>query len=218
MALALGVLLLGLGVPRLIASFMALDARAVLGSVRSGEAVAPGEMAAGATGIVDAARWARDGELESGRGFLLLVQAERVPPGVERERLYADAETALAAALAEAPGQPTPWLHLAWLRERRGDAAGAVAALRLSMLSGAVVPEMMAIRLDLGLRLLPAMDAETAGLLNRQIRLSWVIAPELIAALSNRPGLGDLVRNALDGIGEQEMAHYLRLHGAHQTQ
>lgn len=218
MAIVLGALLLGLGLPRLIASVMTLDARAVLGSVRSGEAVTPGELAAAATDIADAARWSRDGELESGRGFLLMVLADRVPPGAEQDRLYADAETAIAGALAVAPGQPTPWMHLAWLRERRGDAAGAGAALRLSMLSGAVVPELMTFRLELGLRLLPAMDTETIGLVNRQIRLTWVIAPEFVAALSSRPGLGDLVRNALDGIGEQEMAHYLRLHGSRQPQ
>lgn len=212
-ALGLGALLLGLGAPRLLAAVQALDARAVLWDVHAGATVPPDRLASAAEGIASASRWAWDGELEGGRGLLLLTLAEQAPPGPDRERLYDEATAASEAALAAAPGQPGVWARLAWLRERRGDQAGAVAALRMSMLSGAVVPEMMAPRVEMGLRLLPAMDAETADLLRRQIRLTWVIAPDFVAGLSTRPGLGPMVRDALDSLGEQEMEHYLRLHG-----
>lgn len=212
-ALGLAAVLLGLGVPRLMAAFQALDARAVLWDVHAGAPVPAERLAAAADDLAAASRWAREGELETERGLLLLKRAEQAPPGAERERLYDEATAATAAGLAAAPGQPSQWARLAWLRERRGDLGGAVAALRMSMLAGAMVPEMMVSRVELGLRLLQAMDSETARLLSRQIRLTWVIAPDFVAGLSTRPGLGTLVRDALESLDEQEMAHYLRLHG-----
>lgn len=204
--------LLALGIPRLLAALEALDARSVQWDAHGQAPVSPARLAEAEAGLAGAARWVSDGEMDTGRGYLLLKLAQSAPAGAERNRLWSDVETVTAAGLAKAPGQPSAWLRLAHLREVRGDAAGAAKALRLAMLSGAVVPESMRARVQMGLRLLPALDHETRGLLARQIRLTWVIDPDYVAGLSERGQAGDLVRDALADLTEEEMGHYLRRH------
>ena len=68
-------------------------------------------------------------------------------------------------------------------------------------------------RLEMGFRLRTAMDADSLSLLRRQIRLAWVIMPDEVATLSKRPDAYDLVDESLSLLSEEEMAHYVRLHG-----
>jgi len=208
-----GCLLLALGLPRLIAGVATLDARAVLWDVHSGtEAVQPQALAAASADLASAYRWVRDGELEGDRGLLLLRAADSAV-GAERKELLAAATEATVASLTRAPGQPSVWLRLAHLRNWEGDLKAAVAALRMSMLSGSFIPALMPSRIDLALRLLPAMDREVVELLERQVRLMWVADPNFVARLGARPEAGPLVRNALAGLTEAEIALYVRLHG-----
>jgi hypothetical protein len=72
---------------------------------------------------------------------------------------------------------------------------------------------MMTSRLDLGLRLVSAMDGEMRSLLQRQIRLTWVIAPEAVAKLATQTEAGPLVRSALADLSEGDVAEYLLRHG-----
>jgi hypothetical protein len=206
-------LLLALGVPRLISAGLSLNAGNVLWDVYGRAPVPTERLAAAAADLASAGAWVRDGTAEAHRGLLLIQQASRTPPGPERDRLRREAVSATEAGLAVAPGDPSAWYRLANLRALAGDRAGAVAALRASMLSGAVVPDLMVPRIELGLTLLPQMDRDSVALLSRQIRLTWVIAPEFVAGLSTRDGYGPLVQDALASLGEDEMAHYLRLHG-----
>jgi len=207
-----GCLLLALGLPRLFTGMATLDARAVLWDVYSGTDVQPQALTTAAADLAAAYRWVRDGELEGDRGLLLLRAADAAA-GAERQDLLAAATEATVSSLAIAPGQPGVWLRLAYLRSWEGDVKAAVAALRMSMLSGSFIPALMASRMELALRLQPAMNREEVELLERQIRLMWVADPDFVGRLGARPEAGPLVRNALAGLTEDETAQFLRRHG-----
>lgn len=212
-AVALGAGLVGLGLPRLVSALLTIDARAVLWEARSGGALPTERLASAAADLDAAQRWVSDGEVLSDRGFLLVRQAQATPPGPERAALLDQAAAATAAGLAAAPAQPSAWARLAWLHMVRGDRASAVPALRMSLLTGPVAPALMASRLDLGLSLLPVLDADTHTLLRRQIRLVWVVAPDTIATMAQNKETGGFVRDALNDLSEEDMAAFLRVHG-----
>lgn len=212
-AVALGGALVWLGAPRLLAAIVSLDARAVIWDARSGSPPPPDRLASAAADLGAAQRWAEDGEAMGDRGFLLVQQARATPPGPERAVLLDQAVRATEAGLAAAPAQPSAWARLAWLHVARGDRAAALPALRLSLLTGPVAPALMASRLELGLDLLSLMDPDTRGLLRRQVRLLWVVSPETVAAMSQKPGTGGFIRDALDDLSEEDMAAFLRVHG-----
>lgn len=203
-----------LGLPRLVGALRALAAREVVGALLEGETPPPPALEAAALELAAAERWSGAGEYKLDRGLTLLRHALAAADPQQQAELFAAAEEATAAGLATAPGEPGAWARLAWLRQRRGDLGGAVAALRLSWLSGAFVPAIMTSRLEMALALRPAMDAEMLSLLRRQIRLAWVTSPDFIAGLAERPEAAGLMGEALAGLSDQEIARYLELHGA----
>lgn len=209
-----GGLALGLGLPRLMGGLHGLAARETVGALLAGQKPEPAALDGAAAELAAAERWSAAGEYRLDHGLTLLHQALTAVNPSEQAAFFAAAEQVTAAGLAVAPGEPGGWARLAWLRQRRGDLAGAVAALRLSWLSGAFVPAIMASRLELALALLPALDDEMLSLLRRQIRLAWVTSPDFVAGLASRAELGALVSDALAELSEQDVARYLELHGA----
>ena len=165
-ALALALLLLVLGLPRLAGNLLALPASAVLWSLHEGGTEPPAAIRAAAGHLAMAALIDGDGftDLESGYALLKLEDWE-------------GAEAATLRGLARSPGNPSAWARLSYLRLRRGDRAGAGAALRLSLLSGAVAPGLMQDRLQLAYRLLPDLSSDTVALVQRQSRLVEQIFP-----------------------------------------
>jgi len=209
----IGILLLGLGIPRLCAALQSLEAREVVWNVYAEANVPQTTLSHAAVELAAADAWVRDGEREGDRSLLLMHQAVLASTPTEQAKLWLAAEDAAVSALSVAPGQPSVWFRLAVMREQREDKAGAVGALRMSMLSGSYVPALMIPRIEQGLRLLPMMDHETLDLFKRQLRLTWAAKPEFIVTLSTRPGAGPLVREALDELNDSELAQFQRLHG-----
>lgn len=178
-AVALGGLLVLAGAARLWSVWQAEPARVNLETVqRSAEALPPAQLLEIAQSLADAGRlgpvivpWAtsdQGGTLEA----LLRISAGD-PAGL----------STLESALWAAPGDPTGWLWLARLRAKDGNLAAAGQALRVSLLAGQVLPEKMRERLRLALDLYPTLDADTQQLVQRQVRLVWVIYPKDIPAL-----------------------------------
>lgn len=213
--LLLALAALVLGAPRLIGAAYEVSGQGAVEALLAGRPVAPADLDAAAANLAAAERWAGGAEYGLDRGLMLMHRGLTAPPA-EQPGLFAAAEQATAGALAASPGEPGGWSRLAWLRHQRGDVAGAVAALRLSFLSGAFIPLLMPSRLELALALRPAMDDEMLSLLRRQIRLLWVSSPDLVARLAERQDVGGLVGEALAELSEQEVARYLELHGTKQ--
>lgn len=197
----LGLVLLGAGGVSLGSAVTALPARAVLGDLRAGRPVADAEAQAAAAALDRAGRWQASAELAADRGLLLLRRDD------------AEAERATEAALRLGPVQPSAWARLAALRAARGEAEGAVQALRLSMLTGAVVPELTRSRIELGLALADRLDPATRALLVRQFRLAWVLDPAAASELLRRADAAPFMQEAMAAMDAADIAQFVRLHG-----
>ncbi|NGM24208.1 hypothetical protein G3576_29735 [Roseomonas stagni] len=194
---------LALALPRLMASVAALQARDAVRAVHAGAVPDAPALAAATEALARAAAWVPEGEREAERGLLLLQRA-LLAEGPEQDALLAAAEAAEQSALTLAPVQPSSWNRLALLREHRGDLAGAVAALRLSLLTGGFVPALTEPRIRLGLRLQALLDDETTELLKHLLRRAWVTEPGIIRAIAADPAAGAFLHAALDGVAPQE--------------
>jgi hypothetical protein len=208
---AIGLALLAGAVPRLVAAVAGLPARPVLWDAYAGRTLPLPDLLEAADAL-DRAAALGDAVAAGERGFLLL-RAATLAPLEDRFPLLAAAEGATIAALNRAPGNPSLWLRLAHLREGRGDRAGALAAWRLSVLSGRFEPAIMADRLRMGARLLALMDADTRGLLKRQFRNGWTLSLTLAEAVRAMPGMAPLAEEALDSLTARETAAFTRNHG-----
>ena len=211
--LAFAALALVLAVPRSIGALHAVAVQETVTALTAGDVPAAERLVDAAEELAVAARWSSGADYQLDRGLVLLKQGLATANPDEQAGLFAAAEQATTDGLAAGPGEPGAWARLAWLRFQRGNRDGAVAALRLSFLSGAFVPVLMPSRLELALALRPAMDDEMLSLLRRQIRLAWVTSPDFVAKLAERPAVGPLVRNALAELSEEEVARHLELHG-----
>lgn len=215
-ALLAGILtcvMLGLGIPQLVGAVSAFGASAVVEDLQKGQTPEIKALTAAADSLTLAAAWDRNGVYDTRRATVLSALAGTAPTSSEQQALYTQAIAAVRAGLSRAPGQPHAWAHLATLLERTGDRVGAVDALRLSMLSGAVEPPLMIWRINQGVRLRALLDPDTVSMLRRQIRLTWVIMPEEVAALSKQPEATALVQDSLALLTQEEVDHYIRLHG-----
>ncbi|MFD2264719.1 hypothetical protein ACFSM5_17575 [Lacibacterium aquatile] len=174
-----GVGLLALAVPRLMSGLATLE-------VNAGDASAD-HMAAAVRALNRATSLVPNGELMIERAALELRLGR--PPS--------EIIPILQEALGHSLANPKGWALLASLLRSEGDVPGAVRALRLSFLTGPVVPELMAGRLELALSLLDGMNGEMLELTARQVRLAWKIDSKPIISLIQRPELTGFLTQAL---------------------
>ncbi len=208
---SIGAILITMGVPRLIAAYLSLPGDIAIFGLREDRTILPQELVEGATALDEANAWEMTGAREADRSVLLLVQAESLPRGDQaRDAILAKAMAATEQSLALLPAQPVAWGNLAALKVEAGDMQGAVKAIRLSMLSGPVVPGYVPVRVKLGLHLLPYMDRETRGLLARQVRLLWLIEPASLVDLGKQADTQDFIRSALDGLSERDQEIFIQ--------
>lgn len=207
---AVALLLLGLGFPRFVAALQFLDAAPVVRDVGAGKPVQNEAVELALHALDRANGWHTDSKTLSALGTLLSYQAVNASSPARQAELAGQARAAFTSSLAAAPAQAEVWYRLAWLDEWRANRGAAVKALRLSFLSAAIAPELMVPRLELGFRLYAAMDEADAALFKRQIRLTWITAPDKILGLSHNGQIGALVKQALDEVSEDEMQAFIR--------
>lgn len=213
-ALGIGVAGLGLclaGAVRLAAALIALGPQGVVDRVYSGmgPSVTAAEMIGAADKIALSSTFVANAELQAARSQLLL----RAASPSDRTELWRQARLNAEQVLKTAPSQPSLWLALAHIRRAEGDDAGAVAALRLSMLSGPFVPELMVNRTALGLLHLSSMDPDTRNVFRRQVRLTWLVSAPYVAALRDQARYKALVDDALRDLSDEEIVRGKRIHG-----
>jgi hypothetical protein len=111
----------------------------------------------------------------NGLSFLHYLRALDPTVSSSERRLALQASIAAAEqALARAPAKPATWLRVAQARAALGEGEAAVLPpLEMSILTGRVEPSLLLPRLELGLRYLPRLDAESNALLRDQLLLTW---------------------------------------------
>lgn len=215
-ACIMAAVLVTLAFPRFMAATAVLDAAQVVDAADNGRPVTAAELADAVRALQRALSWSAEGETQTALGLLLMVQAQAAPADAERNALAERAIAALEAGLRRSPGQPEAWLRLARLRDMTGNPAKAVAALRLSILSGGYLPYLMGSRLALALRLRPFMTDDDQAMVMRQIRLTWIADANAVTALAQRPDTATVIARALNQMTDDEMTGFIRARAAGQ--
>lgn len=118
-------------------------------------------------------------------------------------------------ALARAPINPTHWTLLADQRQRAGDTAGAIDAMRMSLIAGPIDPALAPYRLMVALPLRDAMATDDRALLDRQIQLSYVLRPAHVGRLMGDPRMAEPIRAAVTTLSPMDIEHMVRIHALH---
>ena len=127
------------------------------------------------------------------------------------------ARTVLEAALGQAAGDPSGWVRLARLRLKEGKPVEAGQALRVALLAGQVVPGAMLPRLRLGLDLYSVLDADTQQLVQRQVRLVWMLSPQEIPRLLTVQAYVPVITAALAAITPSDEEQFRRVNRLDRT-
>jgi hypothetical protein len=167
LGLSLGVLLMVMAAPRLVAAILDGPADRVIFYIRHGATVTDEAL----RGLIVARRAAADWhETAQGDRDIAAAELELIHRG-RSEAGYDQAEHAVRRSLALGPVDPYAWArlaHIAWLRDR--DARTAVAALRASIRVGGYEPTLTTWRAGLILQLWDATPAEDRHAFAGQIR------------------------------------------------
>ncbi|MQP68445.1 hypothetical protein GE253_24300 [Niveispirillum sp. SYP-B3756] len=197
-AFVVGLCIIALAAPRFVSEIILLSARTRIVDIQSGkEAGEPGELAGMAAAIETAGDWTGDGRLIADGGLLLMRQAALTTNQAERLLLLRRALALTETGLRRSPAHPVGWTRLVALRFALGEPEKAAQALRLSLLTGPVVPQITASRLTQGLTLLPYLDPDTRQLLARQVRFLHSSQPQQLETLATTPAAAQFIQQAL---------------------
>jgi hypothetical protein len=192
--LGMGVLLMAMAAPRLVAAVLDAPADRVVFYLRRGANVTDEAL----RGLIAARRSAfawhetAQGERDISEAELNLIH--RGADGSD----FDEAERAVRRSLAMAPVDPHSWArlaHIAWLRDR--DAGTASTALRASLQVGAYAPTLTAWRVGLILQLWPALSAEDRSLFAAQIHQLAQDEPVTLAQLRADPTAARIIDQVL---------------------
>ena len=198
-SLALGSLILGLALPRIVAELVALPGNRIEASVQQGRLPRDAELAVLIRSRVRSLAW-----LVSGRTEMQLAVAELLATrgdlggGEGNRSRRAQAEAMLRASLARAPAEPYGWVRLAHLSLIEGEPPRQVVPLlEMSLRTAPVEPPLTFARLELCLVEWNHFGNAAEPRLEAQLRLAWAQAPDALVRLARATGRVDLLRRAL---------------------
>jgi tetratricopeptide (TPR) repeat protein len=179
-AALLGIVLLALAVPRLVAAFYLLPGDPGMALLDSGQLPSPAAYERIIVSRRAAASWlpASSTLVDLGVASLSLAQ---VSVG-RRARLLAQAERQLRAGLAGAPADPHAWTYLAFIHTATGDHERAARALDLALRIGPYQPELALPRAALGLTNWPWLGRGTVARLGAELAHALRLAPDRFVA------------------------------------
>jgi hypothetical protein len=136
LTIALGLLLMGLAVPRSIAHILLLPGNSALDRLRAGETITVDGYNR-ILGSRDASlRWVELPQARLDLGLTLYLMAQNARRlRVDPRRALSEARRQLRLGLAASPAQVQPWLWLADIEQVLDNTDGAAEAVRLSLLS-----------------------------------------------------------------------------------
>lgn len=204
LALAVGLTLLYLAVPRAVAGFIMQPGNRVLNDIQEGGAIDEQALVALVESRRRAAGWIDSGRLWSDLAVAQFMLAETGVPsgGADFDRIRQASES-LEIALALAPANPHAWTRRAYAELLLGGPSEAAAsALVMAMLTARYEPDLLFVRLQLGLVLWPRFTVEDRELVLDQIRIAWRKSPERLVNIAADTGRIAIVRGAFAGAPE----------------
>jgi hypothetical protein len=188
LALLLGVLILWLALPRVVASMLLAMRDPVVERTDEGEQVSEAELLSLIASRELAAGWVEDRETHAERATALAKLAfQQAPESGAQTAALKQAVAALRAALALAPADPRGWMQLAYLLVLlEGDTSRRAAqALLVSIRTGGfLAPDFLNRRLFWSLAHWRFYDDQERRQIGDQIRLVWRITPGELTELA----------------------------------
>ena len=184
LTLLLGVLILWLALPRLVASALLAARDPVIERMIAGERVAAAELLGLLASRALALGWVEDRDTHNERGTALTSLAFEQPEGAARTALLERAAGAIRAGLAVAPADPKDWMQLGYLLVLlEGDITPEAARAFLFSIrtGGFAAPDFLHRRLFWTLAHWTFYDEEERRQIRDQIRLAWRAAPGVLA-------------------------------------
>lgn len=182
--------LLYLAVPRAVAGFIMLPGNQVLNDIQKGGAIDEQALVALVESRRRAAGWIDSGRLWSDVAVAQFMLAETGVPSddTDLDRIQQASES-LEIALALAPANPHAWTRRAYAELLlNGPSEAAASALVMAMLTARYEPDLLFVRLELGLVLWPRFAVEDRELVLDQIRFAWRKSPERLLNLAAGTG------------------------------
>jgi hypothetical protein len=195
--------------PRTMAALVSAGGEPVIRRIQKQEAVTVEDLQS----VIDAQRrglfWVTDAQLEANLGLAHLLIAEKLDRRDPAATVHLDhARHALRASLGRAPANPYPWTLLAYSEFLTAGtwSPDAMAALRLSLLTGPFEPRLLWSRLRLGLLAWESLPETDQRLLMQQVRYAWAEDPKDLARLAVELRRVNLVRTALEPVPDAPAA------------
>ena len=199
-ALVLGMALLWLGVPRLVAAFLMLPGDSTLSRLQEQQAIAPNELETVIESRAAALRWVSSGRLYTDRALGRLLQEEGTGPGAQAKNSsrFDQAIRDLKAGLAVAPADPYAWARLALAKHLvDGPSPEVASALVMSLLTGPYEPDMIPLRLELAFENWAHLPQQDRELIDQQVRYAWSRSKKRLLRMAREPERLAVIRAAL---------------------
>ncbi len=168
-----GLLILGLSIPRLGLNLALLPGNTVIETIEAGVLPPPAAFERSLDSRRDAAQWAETPETLADVGLLyyaLAVAADPANPAYPQ--VLERAEGALNRSLAVNPANTHGWMQLAFIESQLERVESAASALVNSLRTGPNQPELLGFRTDLGLAVWPHLDPAERSLIEDDIGLA----------------------------------------------
>ncbi|HYM31363.1 MAG TPA: hypothetical protein VEU47_08705 [Candidatus Cybelea sp.] len=198
LALAAGLLLIGLAWPRFTAAVALIPGRAVLDGIGRGEPADAAALQKAAGAHVAALRVLPDAAGNLGLGELRFEQGLAGGDSSQTMAVFAESRRALEAAVELGPGDPFAWLWLAYatLFERRDDHVAA-RYLAVSLSTGPYSSGLLVRRFELGLALWGNLGAAECDAMAEQARALARLNPYSLAVAARKAHAVSFVRQSL---------------------
>lgn len=204
----LGLLLLGLGIPRTVAAWWSLEAEPVMDKMQAGQSPSESEIVSAKEGARSALRWVPSSRRLATLGTLELLEARLQPvDDPKRLTLLAEAEDHLVAALVRNPTAAVAWYNLALVRMAKGASGRQVVeALVGSLRMAPHKRDLWTPRAALLLRYWRFLDEEELQEFRSQLRTIYVQSPaDRMKLLETAIDLGEM-RFTAAALGEDPLA------------
>lgn len=201
LSLVVGILLIALGTPRMIAAFAMIPSGPVLDKVQNRELAGMEDLnillASQRRGLM----WSSSGRKWTDLALAQMLMAEQLEADdPQRLQLIDAAILSLRNGLAVAPARPFAWTRLAYAESSKsGPSPAALSAFRFGMLMAPFEPRLALARVSFGFSVWPELQPSEQTLILQQVRYAWNHRDERkrLMVFARQEAWANLVRAAL---------------------